>query len=161
MRILLRCENFPIGQVVRSGRNCCEFRSWLVDDKRCVGIDASYRPLRAIFRRDFGPGNGPNPPFPFLRAQKNERRHDACGSRSRLHGRMAIRWTNPRWRPLIPTLMTAHTCVGRIKEHSDADPAIVLPRRRIIVRSRFCISRDSAYFAFPATLRSLSRGPYV
>ena len=55
--------------------------------------------------------------------------------------------------PGIPKRKTlAGQSVGRIKERSDADPAMVLARRRIAVRCRIGASLDSAYFEFPGHL---------
>ena len=47
--------------------------------------------------------------------------------------------------------------VGRIKERSDADPAMVLARRRNVAPSRIGASRDSAYFEMPGRPYSHTR----
>ena len=47
--------------------------------------------------------------------------------------------------------------VGRIKERSDADPALVLARHRIRVQCRIGASLDSAYFECPDNLLAKGR----
>ncbi len=48
--------------------------------------------------------------------------------------------------------MLAFWCVDGTKERSDADPAEVFDRRRIVVRCRIGASLVSAYSEFPDTL---------